>query len=123
MEDNSQYLTKPVEIIVPPCGNKSLKVIDAMPDVLLLHEKYLEIKYKAKVEETKDGIPTTTNFKGNICYMKNKISAVRCFYVESEESFEMNIHVDEDKLCYALLFKTFSEALKVKEQILQWLIQ
>lgn len=123
MEDSPQYLTKPVEIRVPLFDSKKFTIIESLDDRIILHEKHIECMWKCTLNETDEdaGITKEKKYHGNKSMMKNKIISVGCAYIDSQEHYELTVEAHKESE-YTIRFKTFSEALEVKNKILQWLI-
>lgn len=123
MEDKPQYLTKPVEIKIPQVSYNNFKITTDIPDAIILHEHYLEFKTNYRFIHTEDSIEKPEQkYQSNITLLKKSISEIFVSWNGNKEIYEIEIN-KTDHNNVITLFKTFSEALEVKNKILQWLIQ
>lgn len=108
------------KIEIPNFNFKDHEIIDAFPDCLTLSDFDIEYKWKLTAIVKDDGVETERKYQGNKSILKNKIIGVEAIWDEDKECYVVTVF-SANKEAMSTAHKTFLEALKLKETIMNWL--
>lgn len=111
-----------IEIKVPNISFKDTEWVSGEPDTYVLHDKYLEYKWKSVVNVTEDSITKEHKYIGQTAVLKSKILGVNCGWSQRHERYDVVIMLDSGNEDMITLFETLSDAIKVKDKLLNWLL-
>ena len=102
---------------------KDSKVLEAIPSTLILHDTYMEYKWKVKMEKVIDGVPKEMKYNGFQNTLKRSIGTIQAAWSNQRECYEVNIEVATNESGITFLFNTMKEAIELKDKIWQWVMK
>lgn len=106
--------------IIPAIGDNDTQIIDSLPDEITLYDYHIEFKWKVVAEKKEDGITKNISYRGNKSIIKDKITCIVANYINDDEIYQVSVFASDD-VSYSVNFKTFKEALEIKNAIIEWL--
>lgn len=101
---------------------KGFQVLDGtLPELIILSDKEIEYKWKINARVTnEDESVIERKYQGSKSILKSKIIGVEAMWDEDKACYTVSVFSGDFSMTIA--YKTFPEALKVKGQIMNWLI-
>jgi hypothetical protein len=120
--EESKY---PIIFDIATVSEKDMKIVESIPDRLKLFEKHLEIQWKIKAIEPdeKTGIETESYYRGDRMILKSSVIGVEAIHANEAQTYKCIIRCNNEQGSYAFAYELLKDAVRLKEQIQNWLLQ